>query len=165
MSTPQSFASYLNDQHTGFDLIAHACMAFVADQAGDLTTEEMYLDLIGAAQDAGGVDQMLYQLEGDRQYAEDSALLVLSAAWNDPAKVEPIKQLLSASVASDLADLHALGIAVLYGMYLLARGGASNLREVTYRQSDGRIVAATLATPISSAKLFEDMRDQFEVAS
>jgi hypothetical protein len=47
----------------------------------------------------------------------------------------------------------------------MARSGASNLREVTYRQADGRIVTATMDTPISSAKLFEDMRDQFGVAS
>ncbi len=163
MSTPSSFASYLNAQDAGFDVIAQACVVYVAGRAGDLSTEEMYGELIRNAQDAGGVDQMLYQLEGDRSYAEHSALLVLSAAWNDPAEVEAIKQMISGDAASEAVDLHELGIAVLYGMYLLARGGAPTLHEVTYRQADGQIVTATMDTAISSATLFEAMRDQYAV--
>ncbi len=150
MSTPSSFASYLNAQAASFEAIAQACIAYVAGLA-----------LIRNAQDAGGVDQMLYQLEGDRDYAEHSALLVLSAAWNDPTEVEAIKQTIASAAASAAVDLHELGIAVLYGMYLLARGGAPALRAVTYRQADGQIVTAAMDTPISSAALFEAMRDQY----
>jgi hypothetical protein len=160
---PSSFASYLNAQAASFDAIAQACMAYVAGRAGDLASDEMYGELIRNAQDAGGVDQMLYQLEGDRHYAEHSALLVLSAAWNDPTEVETIKQTISGAAAFEAVDLHDLGIAVLYGMYLLARGGAPALREVTYRQADGQIVTTAMDTPISSATLFEAMRDQYAV--
>ena len=161
MTSLQPFAEFLNAQNASFDSIARACMAYIADRADDPSTEAMYGELIRNAQDAGGVDQMLYQLEGDRQYAEHSALLVLSAAWNDPAEVETIKQMISSDAAAESVDLHELGIVVLYGMYLLARGGTSTLREVAYRQADGQIVTATMDTAISSATLFEAMRDQY----
>ena len=161
MNSPQPFADYLNAQDIGFESIAQACMDYVMAYAGDLAPQEMYSELIHNAKDAGDVDQMLYQLEGDRQYAEHSALLVLSAAWNDPAEVETIKQMISSDAASESVDLHELGVVVLYGMYLLARGGTSTLREVAYRQAEGQIVTATMDTAISSATLFEAMRDQY----
>lgn len=164
MTTLQPFAEFLNAQNASFDSIARACMDYVAARAGDLKPDEMYGELIHKAKDTGGVDQMLYQLDGDRDYAEHSALLVLSAAWNDPAQVEAIKQLDWSGAAVDLIDLHQLGIAVLYGMYLLARSGGSSLREVTYRQPDGRIVTAKMDTAISSATLFEAVRDQYAVS-
>ena len=87
MTTSQPFAEFLNAQNASFDWIAWACMDYVAARAGDLKPDEMYGELIHKAKDTGGVDQMLYQLDGDRDYAEHSALLVLSAAWNDPAQV------------------------------------------------------------------------------
>lgn len=161
MNSPQPFADYLNAQDIGFESIAQACIDYVMANAGDLAPEETYVELIHNAKDAGAVDQMLYQLEGDRQYAEHSALLVLSAAWNDPAEVETIKRIILKGSAAGDTNFHNLGIAVLYGMYLLARSGVSSLREVTYRQPDGRIVTVTMDTPISSAMLFEAMRDQY----
>jgi hypothetical protein len=46
-------------------------------------------------------------------------------------------------------------------MYLLARSGGADLREVAYRQADGQVVTASLDTPLSSAALFEALRDQY----
>ena len=161
MNSPQPFADYLNAQDIGFESIAQACMDYVMAYAGDLAPQEMYSELIHNAKDAGDVDQMLYQLEGDRQYAEHSALLVLSAAWNDPAEIEAIKEMISSDAAAESVDLHELGVVVLYGMYLLARDGASSLREVTYRQADGQIVTAAMDTAISSVTLFEAMRNKY----
>jgi hypothetical protein len=121
----------------------------------------MYSSLIYNARSTADVDQMLYQLEGDRQYCEHSALLVLSAAWNDATQLEAIQQAFAGAGSIDDIDLHDLAITVLYGMYLLARSGGAGLREVVYRQADGQIVAASLDTPVSSAALFEAMRDQY----
>ncbi len=160
MTTPHAFADYLNAQAASFETIANACAVYVGVQSGALTPEDMYNSLIYNARSAADVDQMLYQLEGDRSYTEHAALLVLSAAWNDPAQREAIRQAFARAASVDEIDLHDLAITVLYGMYLLARGGAG-LREVVYRQADGQIVTASLDTPISSAALFEAMRDQY----
>ena len=64
----------------------------------------------------------------------------------------------------DQVDLHQLGIAVLYGMYLLARSGGSSLREVTYRYALSWRRSLNITTTISSATLFEAVRDQYEVS-
>jgi hypothetical protein len=161
MTTPHAFADYLNAQAAGFETIANACAVYVGVQSGALTPEDMYNSLIYNARSAADVDQMLYQLEGDRSYTEHAALLVLSAAWNDPAQSEAIQQAFANAASVDEIDLHDLAITVLYGMYLLARSGGAGLREVVYRQADGQIVAASLDSPISSAALFEAMRDQY----
>lgn len=161
MSTPRSFADYLNAEKAGFDTIAHACAVYVGILSGALTPEDMYASLIYNARSAADVDQMLYQLEGDRPYTEHAALLVLSAAWNEPAQSEAIQQAFAHAASVDDIDLHDLAITVLYGMYLLARSGGADLREVVYRQADGQIVTASLDTPLSSAALFEALRDQY----
>ncbi len=160
MSTSPSFADSLNAQAAGFETIAHVCAVYIGIQSGALTPEDMYSSLIYNARNAADVDQMLYQLEGDRQYTEHSALLVLSAAWNDPAQSEAIQQAFAHAASVDQIDLRDLAITVLYGMYLLARSDVV-LREVAYRQTDGQITTASLDTPISSAALFETMRDQY----
>jgi hypothetical protein len=144
-----------------FETIAHACAVYVGVQSGALTPEDMYGSLIYNARSAADVDQMLYQLEGNRPYTEHAALLVLSAAWNDPAQREAIQQGFAGAGSVDDIDLHDLAITVLYGMYLLARSGGAGLREVVYRQADGQIVTASLDTPLSSAALFEALRDQY----
>lgn len=161
MNNPPSFARYLNSQGASFATIAQACIDYVTARADGLTPAEMYEELIRRARDAGGVDQMLYQLEGDQPYAEHSALLVLSAAWNDPTQVAGIERAVVGAAAAADVDLRTLGFTVLYGMYLLARGAAPDLRTVTYRQADGTIVSAQLDTPIASATLFEAVRDQY----
>lgn len=165
MSTPHSFADYLNTEMASFETIAHACAVYVGVQSGALTPEDMYSSLIYNARSAADVDQMLYQLEGDRPYTEHAALLVLSAAWNDPAQREAIQQAFARAASMDDIDLHDLAITVLYGMYLLARSGGAGLHEVVYRQADGQIVTASLDAPISSAALFEAMRDQYGVSA
>lgn len=164
MNTSQPFANFLNTAQASFETIAQACNGYVAARSGDLTPEAMYSSLIYSARSAADVDQMLYQLEGDRQYTEHSALLVLSAAWNDPAQIETIRQAFAGVAPEDDVDLRNLGITVLYGMYLLARSEGAGLHEVVYRQANGQIVAASLDTPISSAALFEAMRDQYAAA-
>ena len=165
MNTPQPFADFLNSARASFETIAWACNGYVAARSGDLTPEAMYSSLIYSARSAADVDQMLYQLEGDRQYTEHSALLVLSAAWNDPAQIGTIQQAFAGAASEDAVDLHDLAITVLYGMYLLARSGGAGLHEVVYRRADGQIVTASLDSPISSAALFEAMRDQYDVSA
>lgn len=159
--TTAPFADFLNAANTSFDAIARACTGYVANRAGNLAPDEMYADLLYNARSAAEVDQMLYQLEGDWQHAEHAALLVLSAAWNDPAQVEAVKQAFAGGEPGDSVDLRDLGISVLYGMYLLARSGGPNLREVTYRSPEGKIVAAPTDAPLTSEALFNAVRDQY----
>jgi hypothetical protein len=105
---------------------------------------------------------MLYQLEGDPEYAENVALLILSSAWTYPELQEAIKQILEsgeADITGSSLD-HNLALADLYGMYLLARHGAF-AREVAYRAADGKIKTQIVGDEFPVAKLFEAVRDQY----
>ncbi|MGL4649719.1 MAG: hypothetical protein ACRC1H_09955 [Caldilineaceae bacterium] len=156
-----SLADHINDSQYDAATITHACVNLVQSDSGLVGAQGIYAALVQNARDAAGVDQMLYQLSGDPAYAEQAALIVLSAAWNNPEAVEPIKQMLAAA-----AEAHApmsdsdLAATVLYGMYRIARGGAP-LSEVTFRNAAGRIESTVLSETMPAAALFDALRDQY----
>ena len=104
---------------------------------------------------------MLYQLEGDPEYAENVALLILSSAWNYPELAATINRLASSGAADVTGSLDRnLALADLYGMYLLARHNAQ-AKEVAYRAADGKIKSHTVSSEFPVAKLFDSVRDQY----
>jgi hypothetical protein len=157
-----TFADFLSTHDLDHDKLAGLCVDLVRSWAGDKDLDDIYADLLGNAKDAGAVDLMLYQLEGDPAYAENVALLILSSAWNYPELQEAIKEIL----ASGEADIQAgsldrnLALADLYGMFLLARHGAS-AKEVAYRDEDGQIKSQVVDSEFPVARLFESVRDQY----
>jgi hypothetical protein len=161
MTNASVLADFINDNQLAPAAIARACVSLVDEQAGELGTSGMYADLVGAARDVGAVDRMLYQLTGDPAYAEQGALLVLSAAWNYAEAVAPIRRmLLDAAQAADEVDGDRLATSVLYGMYLLARDGRV-LDHVTYRTSAGTVETRPAGKGMTAAALFDAVRDLY----
>ena len=159
MTTTGTLADFLNSNQIDAAAIARAAVNFADYQAGSLGGSGMYKTLINNARSATDVDAMLYQLAGDPLYAEQAALLVLSAAWNHPEAVEPLQRiLLDASAADDEIDPNRLATSVLYGMYLLARGSQARLNEVTYRGPTGAIESRPIDGVLTAATLFDAVR-------
>lgn len=160
--TSAAFSDFLNHYNPSPETIASLCVDLVRSWAGDKDLDDIYKDLLANAKDTGAVDQMLYQLEGDPEYAENVALLILSSAWNYPELAAQINNLLT-SGAADVADSSLdrnLALADLYGMYLLARNNAQG-KEVAYRDADGKIKSHAMSGEFPVAKLFESVRDQY----
>jgi hypothetical protein len=160
--TSAAFADFLNTYKPSPETIANLCVDLVRSWAGNKDLDAIYADLLSNAKDAGAVDVMLYQLEGDPVYAENVALLILSSAWNYPELAAEINRLLASGEANktDSGLDRTLALADLYGMYLLARNGAQ-AREVAYRAADGAIKTRTVEQEFPVAKLFESVRDQY----
>lgn len=157
-----AFADFLNHYNPSPEKIASLCVDLVRSWSGDKDLDAIYQELLGNAKDTGAVDEMLYQLEGDPEYAENVALLILSSAWNYPELAGQINQLFT-SGAADTADSSLdrnLALADLYGMYLLARNNAQ-AQEVAYRDADGKIKTHTVSSEFPVAKLFDSVRDQY----
>lgn len=161
MSNPPLFAEFVNTYNPGPAEIAHLCIALVRSWSGDKRPDAIYSELLGNAKDTGAVDTMLYQLEGDPEYAENVALLILSSAWHYPELAATINQLMASPAGAAGDDLNRnLALADLYGMYLLARNGAQ-AREVAYRDSSGQIKTHVVESEFPAARLFEAVRDQY----
>lgn len=160
--TSAAFADFLNHYNPSPEQIASLCVDLVRSWAGDKGLDAIYQDLLGNAKDAGAVDQMLYQLEGDPVYAENVALLILSSAWNYPELAGSINKLLTSGTAgvTDSSLDRNLALADLYGMYLLARNNAQ-AKEVAYRDADGQFKSHVVGSKFPVAKLFDSVRDQY----
>ncbi len=162
MSSAATFADFLNAYNPSPEKVASLCVDLVRSWAGGKDLDAIYADLLGNAKDTSAVDLMLYQLEGDPEYAENVALLILSSAWNYPQLADAMNQLLT-SGAADVIDSSLdrnLALADLYGMYLLARNNAQ-AREVAYRDADGKIKTHSVDSEFPVAKLFDAVRDQY----
>jgi hypothetical protein len=157
-----TFADFLSTQNLDRDKLANLCVDLVRSWAGDKDLDDIYADLLGNAKDASAVDLMLYQLEGDPTYAENVALLILSSAWNYPELQTAIKEILASGEADSTTGSldRNLALADLYGMFLLARHGAS-AKEVAYRDADGKIKTHVVDSGFPVARLFESVRDQY----
>lgn len=161
MSNLSSLASSLNSHHADPALIAQVCVGLVRSWASGKDLDDMYRDLLRNAADSSSVDQMIYQLEGDPEYAENVALIVLSAAWNYPELQEEIQWLAEAAVESPrTVSSTELAQTVLYGMYLMARHGAE-VKQVAYRTPQGAIEVKAVEQGVAAAKLFDAVRDQY----
>jgi hypothetical protein len=162
VSSAATFADFLNAYNPSPEKVASLCVDLVRSWAGGKDLDAIYADLLGNAKDTSAVDLMLYQLEGDPEYAENVALLILSSAWNYPQLADAMNELRT-SGAADVIDSSLdrnLALADLYGMYLLARNNAQ-AREVAYRAADGKIKTHIVDSEFSVAKLFDAVRDQY----
>ena len=121
------------------DRVAQVGVDLVRAWSGGMSSDEMYRDLMANSRNAADVDQMLFQLKGDTLYAENAALIVLSAAWNYPELETEIRDLGAAAVAAPRLVTNAqLATSILYGMYLMARAGAQ-ITEVAHADAQGQI--------------------------
>lgn len=144
--------------------VLQVCVDLVRAWAGGLTSEEMYRDLMINAQDAASVDQMLYQLKGDTLYAENAALIVLSAAWNYPALETQIRDLGAEAIATPRSISNAQAAnSILYGMYLMAREGAK-IQEVAYADAQGKVHLRKFDGNVDAADLFDAVRDLYGIS-
>jgi hypothetical protein len=161
VSSIDTIVGVLNAQHASAELIAQICIDLVDTWASNMTIDAMYRDLLENAKSPASVDALLYQLEGDPAYAENAALIVLSAAWNYPELTAQIKRSAQNVLSSPRSDAQrALAVSVLYGMYLMARGGAK-VSEVAYRNADGQIETLKLDGKIPAASLFDSVRELY----
>lgn len=164
MSTSITIAEFFSRQGDNAETIAQVCVDLVRTWSGGLSTDAMYRNLLENARSPADVDTLLYQLEGDPAYAENAALIVLSAAWQYPELASEIEALAAeAELAGVTASPRELGEAVLYGMYLMARGGAQ-VDEVSYRTADGSLASVAIGQEIPAARLFDAVRDQYGVS-
>ena len=139
MARVSTLVDVLVTQKVDADTVAQVCVDLVRAWSGGMSNDEMYRDLMANARDAAGVDQLLFQLKGDTLYAENAALIVLSAAWNYPELETQIRDLGAAAVASPREVTNAqLANSILYGMFLMARAGAQ-IHEVAYANAQGEI--------------------------
>jgi hypothetical protein len=151
----------LNAGDANAEMISQICIDLVQTWGRDMSTEDMYRDLLKNAKAPADVDTMLYQLEGDPTFAENAALIVLSAAWHYPQLMPEIKRLAQeASAAQDSDTQRELALSVLYGMYLMARGGAK-VEKVAYRDAKGQIKTHALDQTVPAGHLFDAVRDQY----
>ena len=134
--------------------------------AGGLRKFQRFLTAVRAGEWTRAADEIrasryYRQLGGDPAFAENAALIVLSAAWNYPELATAIKDL-TAKVAKtpQPVDQRELARTVLYGMYLMARDGAQ-VDEVSYRNSAGQFETVKIDREIPAALLFEAVRDQY----
>jgi hypothetical protein len=151
----------LNTYHADPALIAQVCVGLVRSWASGKDLDDMYRDLLRNATDPARVDQIVYQLEGDPEYAENVALIVLSAAWNYAELQEEIQWLAEAAVESPrTVSSTELAQTVLYGMYLMARHGAE-VKQVAYRTPQGAIETKIVEQGVAAAALFDAVREQY----
>ena len=161
MSDISTLTGSLNTQHADAALIAQICVGLVRSWAGGKDLDDMYRDLLTNAADPASVDQLVFQLEGDPEYAENAALIVLSAAWNYPELQEEIQYLAEAAVESPhTVASTTLAQTVLYGMYLMARHGAE-VKQIAYRTPQGDIQTQVAAQGVAVAAIFDAVRDQY----
>ena len=161
MSDNSTLAGSLNTQRADAALVAQVCVGLVRTWASGKDLDDMYRDLLTNAADPAKVDQLVYQLEGDPEYAENAALIVLSAAWNYPELQEEIQYLAEAAVESPhVVASTTLAQTVLYGMYLMARHGAE-VKQIAYRTPQGDIQMQTAAQGVAVAEIFDAVRDQY----
>lgn len=141
--------------------VLQVCVDLVGAHSGGMTSEEMYRDLMANAHDAANVDQMLFQLKGDTLYAENAALIVLSAAWNYPELETQIRDLGADAITAPRSISNAQAAnSILYGMYLMAREGAK-IKQVAYSDQKGAIHLRTFDDTVDAAELFDNVRAQY----
>ncbi|MBK8050156.1 MAG: hypothetical protein IPK16_25470 [Anaerolineales bacterium] len=164
MSSASSLVDYLNAHHPGADMVAQVCVNLVRSWSGGKDAQETYSELMQNAKDPAGVDQMLYQLEGDPAYADNVALIVISSAWGYSELESEIRQLVvDAEQSPEQFPSSWVARAALYGMYLMARNGAS-ADDIAFRNAQGKIEAHTFGRDVPASALFAAMRDQYEDA-
>ena len=163
MARVSTLVDVLVTQKVDADTVAQVCVDLVRAWSGGMSNDEMYRDLMANAQDAAGVDQLLFQLKGDTLYAENAALIVLSAAWNYPELETQIRDLGAAAVAAPREVTNAqLTNSILYGMFLMARAGAQ-IHEVAHADSQGQIHLTKFDGGVDAGVLFAAVRDQYGV--
>ena len=146
------------------DRVAQVGVDLVRAWSGGMSGDEMYRDLMANSRNAADVDQMLFQLKGDTLYAENAALIVLSAAWNYPELETEIRDLGAAAVAAPRLVTNAqLATSILYGMYLMARAGAQ-ITEVAHADAQGQIHLYKFDSSVDAGDLFDAVRDQYGIS-
>ncbi|MCB9114134.1 MAG: hypothetical protein H6639_04150 [Caldilineaceae bacterium] len=161
MALVSRLVDILVELHVDAATVIQVCVDLVRTHSGGMSSEEMYRDLMANAQDAADVDQMLYQLKGDTLYAENAALIVLSAAWNYPTLEAQILDLGADAMASPRSISNAQAAnSILYGMYLMAREGAK-IQEVAYADKQGAIHLRTYDGTVDAAELFDSVRAKY----
>jgi hypothetical protein len=93
MNSVSSLVDVLVTHKVDAAMVAQVGVDLVRAWSGGMSSEEMYRALIAGARDAANVDRMIFQLKGDTVYAENAALIVLSAAWNYPELEAQIREL------------------------------------------------------------------------
>lgn len=157
-----SFVKMLKQHNADAGTVLQVCYLIV-ESWSTKDVDDMYREMIEHAKDPAALDLMLYLLDGDVEYAENAALIVLSSAWNYPQLHDAIEDLVAAVTAQDDHTPHRrAGQAVLYGMYLLARDHAQ-VKEVTFRNADGKFETHALDSNVPADALFESVQAQYGV--
>jgi hypothetical protein len=163
VSSTDTISGVLNARDASAEMISQICLDLVQMWTSGMSTDDMYRSLLENAKSPADVDTMLYQLEGDPVYAENAALIVLAAAWSYPELASEIKQLALYATDETQPDQRGLALSVMFGMYLMARAGAE-VDKVTYRNPQGQIETVAIDHSISTARLFDAVREQYGVS-
>jgi hypothetical protein len=134
----ETFAEFLNSQQADSDTLQQALRYYLAERTEDLPMEDMREELIAAVGDAGTVNSTISRLEGDSETVDAAALVVLSAAWDDPAERERVRSAVeNARVKLPVIEVAIIAVAAMYALWLLKTGGVKETEETTHRGPDG----------------------------
>jgi hypothetical protein len=133
-----SLGEYLDQHAIDSDTVQQAYRYYLAEMTEDMSSEEMYDELVKAAGDSSKVDELLDKLENDSLSVENAALAVLSSAWDDPEEASLVESTIEDAKAKlPVIEVAIMAIVAMYGMYLISTGGIKKAQEVTIRRSDG----------------------------
>ena len=157
-------AGVLNARDASAEMISQICIDLVQTWAGGMTTEDMYRILLENAKTPARCGYPLVPTEGDPAYAENAALIVLGGGMElSRTRLRDQTAWRCTQLGRRSPTQRELALSVMYGMYLMARAGAQ-VDKVTYRNPQGQIETVAIDHSISTARLFDAVRDQYGIS-
>ncbi|MEW2396341.1 hypothetical protein [Streptomyces sp. NPDC046862] len=134
----ESLAQCLESLGADADTVQQAARYYLAERTDDLEYEDMRAEVLSAASDPAKAEQLLQLLTVHSGHLEQGALLILSAAWEDPDEAELVRNaLLDAKAKLPVIETAILGIVVMYGMYLITTRNRKTHKRTVHRTEKG----------------------------
>jgi hypothetical protein len=135
------------------DTIHHTLRYYLSERFDDPTADEMREALVGIL--GLDLDEELAALSANPLLLENTALHVLSAAWQEEGQAARITEITAEAKAKlPVIEVALICIAAMYGLYLLRTGGIKRSERTTIRKPDGSFeekVKIEYADPVGPA--------------
>ena len=126
----ETFTEFLNEMQADPDMIQQALRMYLSERTNDLTRKEMLTELREAAISEKELDKLLKQLEHNPDALEQAALIYFEQAWEDDAQKPSIRTAFKhAKDRLPVVETAILAVVVMYGMYLIATNGVTEITE------------------------------------
>lgn len=139
-----SFATYVNDLQADPDMLVHALLSYLAEQSDDLPPSHMRSQLIRAIGEATLRD-LEQQFTQHSLLAENTALLILGAAWSQPDQQEAVRACIADSNHKlPVVEVGLISIVLSWGLYLWQTKGVRRHETTVIRKADGSLEERTV---------------------